>query len=96
MAKSIADIEAVVLKYYPLRKSKPEELKGNKKTWDLAKVRNVTAYVAKESGIQFVDIASYYNQKHSSVMSAHRRLKEELSVTKQYSIEVNQILTEVQ
>jgi chromosomal replication initiation ATPase DnaA len=96
MDKSIADIEAVVLEYYPLQKSKPSELKSKKKAHDLSRVRNVTTYVAKESGYSFYTIAKYYKQKGNSVLQAHRRLCDELSVTPALNETINKILTAVQ
>ncbi len=69
-----------------------DDIKGNPKGQKVSTARHIAIYLCRElTKKSFVNIAEYFNKKHTTIMFAHEKIKNELKINKDISTAIREI-----
>ena len=86
---SIDKIAQVVAEYYGVDL---KDIQGTARGQKVSLARHIAIYLAREiTGQSFVNIAEYYNKKHTTIMFAHDKIKKELPLKRDLTESVREI-----
>ena len=86
---SFEKIAKVTAEYYEVDLN---DIKGAARGQKVSLARHIAIYLARElTGKSFVNIAEYYNKKHTTIMFAHDKIKKELPLKKELAHAIREI-----
>lgn len=86
---SFEKIAQVTANYYKITL---DDIKGSARGQKISTARHVAVYLSRElTNESFVKIAEFYNKKHTTIMFAHEKIKNELILNKDISSAVREI-----
>ncbi len=90
---TLESIAQVTAQYYDVDL---DEIKGTARGQKVSTARHMAVYLSREiTNKSFVNIAEFYNKKHTTIMFAHEKIKKEITVNKELSSasrEIKQVL----
>ena len=83
------DILKIVSKYYGISQT---DITGSSRGQNITLARHLSMYLCREiTNNSYVNIAEYYNKKHTTIMFAYEKIKKELKTNKEISIAVREM-----
>lgn len=82
-----------VAEYYRIS---PADIKGSSRMKEISRARQIAIYATREiTQLSFPNIGDAFGKKHSTIIYAYEKVKEEISTNRSLSIEVNEVMSSI-
>lgn len=88
--------DSIIEKVAEFYKVTPSDIKGSSRMKEFSKARQIAIYATREiTQLSFPNIGEVFGKKHSTIIYAYEKVKEEISANRTLSIEVNEVLSSI-